>query len=244
MTVSIPLLHPRADAPFPPPGTALRKPEGLLAMGGDLSTQRLLTAYRQGIFPWYSEGRPILWWSPDPRMVFRTDAVHLSRRFRRSLRTSEWTVRMDSAFSEVIGQCAQIPRKGEHGTWITDDMRAAYTALHQQGIAHSVEVLSESGRLVGGLYGLGLGRMFFAESMFSLGSGGSKVALAALARRLQEWGWPLIDAQLENPHLERMGGMSWPRDLFLKTLAPLVAVDEPCGHWRERFGEFSARNLD
>jgi len=243
MIVTVPLLHPRADAPFPPPGTALRKPAGLLAMGGDLSPQRLLCAYRQGIFPWYDEGRPLLWWSPDPRMVFRTDAVHLSRRFRRSLRASEWMVRMDGAFSEVIGLCAEIPREKERGTWITADMRAAYANLHQQGFAHSVEVLSSCGRLVGGLYGLSIGQMFFAESMFSVESGGSKVALAALARRLSEWGWPLIDAQLENPHLERMGATSWPRARFLDAIAPLVAMEEPCGNWAARFGPFPARAL-
>jgi len=242
MTFPIPILGASPDAPFPAPATALREPDGLLAMGGDLSAQRLLTAYRQGIFPWYAEGQPILWWSPDPRMVFRTDAVHLSRRFRRSLRASEWTVRMDGAFPAVIRACAEAPRRGQRGTWITEQMRLAYTALHQQGIAHSVEVFARE-RLVGGLYGLGIGRMFFAESMFSLESGGSKVALAALAHRLAQWGWPLIDAQLESPHLESLGGALWPRDMFLSVITPLAACDEPAGRWAERFGEFPAREL-
>jgi len=235
----IPILGSSVSAPFPAPHSALRDPDGLLAMGGDLSVPRLLSAYRHGIFPWYSEGQPILWWSPDPRMVFRTDGVHLSRRFRRALRTSEWTVRMDSRFSEVIGACAQTPRPGQQGTWITREMCTAYLALHQQGFAHSVEVLA-GGRLVGGLYGLGIGRMFFAESMFSLESGGSKVALAALAQHLAQWGWPLIDAQVEHPHLASLGAAPWPREVFLQALAPLVAGDEPAGSWHRRFGEFPA----
>jgi len=228
------------DAPFPPPEAALREPNGLLAMGGDLSVPRLLNAYRQGIFPWYADGQPILWWSPDPRLLFRTGEVHLSRRFRRSLRTSDWTVRMDSAFAEVIRACAETPRQGQRGTWITDDMRTAYTELHQRGIAHSVEVFAND-QLVDGLYGLAIGRMFFAESMFSLVSGGSKIALAALARTLAGWDWPLIDAQVENPHLERLGATAWPRDLFLHMLAPLAALDEPAGSWNRRFGQCPAR---
>jgi len=242
MKLPIPILGAAADAPFPAPKTALHEPDGLLAIGGDLSVTRLISAYRQGIFPWYGEGQPILWWSPDPRMLFRTDGVHLSRRFRRSLRTSEWTVRMDSAFSEVIRACAEVPRHGRRGTWITGEMRQAYTLLHQQGVAHSVEVFA-GGQLVGGLYGLGIGRMFFAESMVSLESGGSKVALAALAYRLAQWGWPLIDAQVESVHLESLGAFAWPRNVFLRTIAPLVACDEPCGNWNHRFGEFPARAL-
>jgi len=242
MTLPIVLLGTRGDAAFPAPATALREPNGLLAMGGDLSIPRLLAAYRQGIFPWYGEGQPILWWSPDPRMVFRTDTVHLSRRFRRSLRTGTWMVRMDGAFSDVIRYCAQVQRHGQCGSWITDEMRQAYLALHQQGIAHSVEVFAQD-RLVGGLYGLSIGRMFFAESMFSLESGGSKIALAALARHLLEKGFPLMDAQVESPHLQSLGATPWPRNLFLDALAPLVAVDEPCGSWAACFGELPARDL-
>jgi len=242
MKLPIPILGSNSDAPFPAAHTALHEPNGLLAMGGDLSSQRLYTAYRHGIFPWYTEGQPILWWSPDPRMVFQTSKVHLSRRFRRSLRTSEWTVRMDGAFSEVIGLCATVPRQGQRGTWITDEMRMAYIALHEQGIAHSVEVFAGE-YLVGGLYGLGIGRMFFAESMFSLESGGSKVALAALAHRLREWGWPLVDAQVENPHIESLGGIRWPRDIFLHAMTPLVDSNEPAGNWAGRFCQFPARAL-
>src|SRR5690606_29028750 len=166
------------DAPFPPAALALREPDGLLAVGGDLSPRRLLNAYRGGIFPWYSDGQPILWWSPDPRLVFRTDAVRLSSRFRRSLRRCDWRVRADTDFAAVIAACADSPRLGQSGTWITASMRAAYLRLHQLGHAHSIEVWDRQGRLAGGLYGVAVGRMFFGENMFSAYSGGSKVALA------------------------------------------------------------------
>jgi len=242
MKLPIPILGADADAPFPDPGMALGEPNGLLAIGGDLSVQRLVLAYRQGIFPWYGEGQPILWWSPDPRMVFRTNAIHLSRRFRRWLRASDWVVRMDSAFTEVIRACAEAPRPGQVGTWITAQMRTAYTDLYRCGIAHSVEVFAR-GRLVGGLYGLSIGRMFFAESMFSRASGGSKVALAALARALDGWGWPLLDAQVESAHLVSMGAGAWPRELFLSTITPLTLADEPASNWNSRFGEIQARAL-
>lgn len=175
------------DAPFPPAETALREPDGLLAVGGDLTPVRLLNAYAGGVFPWFSDGQPLLWWSPDPRMVFRPDGVHLSSRFRRSLRASPWVVRADTCFAEVIAACATSFRPGQDGTWITDGMRDAYVALHQMGHAHSVEVF-DGERLVGGIYGVAIGQMFFGESMFSAASGGSKVALAALARRLAQWG--------------------------------------------------------
>ncbi len=237
------LLGAAADAPFPPPALALRDPDGLLAAGGDLSPARLLNAYARGIFPWFSEGQPILWWSPDPRTVFRTDAVHLSHRFRRALRRSDWVVRADQAFAEVMHACASTPRPGQDGTWITADMLEAYLALHRLGHAHSVEVRDRDGRLVGGLYGVAIGRMFFGESMFSARSGGSKVALAALARRLRDWGWPLIDAQVGNPHLTRMGAESWPRARFLETAAALAAASEAPGPWGQRFGALPASAL-
>jgi leucyl/phenylalanyl-tRNA--protein transferase len=229
-------------APFPPARQALRDPDGLLAAGGDLSPARLLNAYRHGIFPWYSEGQPLLWWTPDPRMVFRTDGVHLSSRFRRSLRRSNWIVRADGNFDMVIAACAHAPRANQHGTWITDDMCSAYGALHRLGHAHSIEVFDGTD-LVGGLYGVVIGRMFFAESMFSARSGGSKVALAALAQRLHEWEWPLVDAQVENPHLVAMGAEAWPREDFLRRIAPLVAAPEAPGPWRQRFGELPAAGL-
>ena len=242
MAVRPALLAPDPEAPFPPADQALDHPEGLLAVGGDLSPVRLLNAYRHGIFPWSSEGQPLLWWSPDPRVVFRTGGVHLSRRFRRGLARSTWVVRADHAFEAVVSRCARAPRPGQDGTWITGEMEAAYARLHHDGHAHSIEVM-EGHDLVGGLYGVAVGRMFFAESMFSDRSGGSKVALAALARRLGSWGWPLVDAQLENPHLQRLGAEAWSRQRFLGAIAPLVAAGAAPGHWRERFGELPAAAL-
>lgn len=230
------------DDPFPPVGQALREPDGLLAVGGDLSPSRLLQAYGQGIFPWYSEGQPILWWSPDPRMVFRTDAVHLSSRFRRELRRSRWEVRADTAFEEVIAACASIPRPGQDGTWILPEMQAAYVGLHRLGHAHSVEVFDGT-RLVGGIYGVAMGRMFFGESMFSGESGGSKVAIAALARQLHAWGWPLLDAQVENPHLVSLGAERWPRPAFARAVAELTAGPGLVGPWSGHFGVLPASSL-
>lgn len=235
-------LDARPDAPFPPAETALRDPDGLLAVGGELSPVRLLNAYASGIFPWFSEGQPLLWWSPDPRMVFRTDGVRLSSRFRRSLRNSPWTVRADTCFAEVIAACAASPRPGQDGTWITTPMQQAYIALHRMGHAHSVEVF-DAGRLVGGIYGVAIGRMFFGESMFSAASGGSKVALAALAHRLAQWGWPLIDAQVENDHLLSMGAEHWPRARFLALVREQVRLESAAGPWTERFGEMDAALL-
>jgi len=238
------LLPPEPDAPFPPAELALAEPDGLLAVGGDLSPTRLLNAYAGGIFPWFSEGQPLLWWSPDPRMVFRTDGVRLSSRFRRELRASAWTVTADTAFAEVMRACATAPRPGQDGTWITAGMQRAYGELHRLGYAHSVEVF-DGAQLVGGIYGVAIGRMFFGESMFSGRSGGSKVALAALARALRGWGWPLIDAQVENPHLLRMGATHLPRDAFLARVRALVqeAEKEPAGSWTRRFGRWPASAL-
>jgi leucyl/phenylalanyl-tRNA--protein transferase len=235
-------LDARADAPFPPAETALRDPDGLLAIGGDLSPVRLLNAYAGGIFPWFSEGQPLLWWSPDPRMVFRTDGVRLSSRFRRSVRGSDWVVRADTCFAEVIAACASTPRPGQDGTWITGQMQAAYIDLHALGYAHSVEVFSAD-RLVGGIYGVAIGRMFFGESMFSAASGGSKVALAGLAQRLREWGWPLIDAQVENDHLLSMGAEHWPRARFLQVVREQVDAGGAPGSWTQAFGTFDAAAL-
>jgi leucyl/phenylalanyl-tRNA--protein transferase len=236
----LPLLDANPGAPFPPVDSALREPDGLLAVGGDLSPTRLLHAYAHGIFPWYSEGQPILWWSPDPRMVFRTDGVRLSRRFRRTLRGLPWVATADTAFDAVVAACASTPRPGQRGTWITPEMRTAYGALHRLGHAHSIEVrdggVAGEGRLVGGLYGVAIGRMFFAESMFSACSGGSKAALAALAARLAAWGYPLLDAQVENAHLRSLGAEAWPRARFLQEVARRAAIGEPAGAWTMRFG--------
>jgi leucyl/phenylalanyl-tRNA--protein transferase len=229
-------------APFPPVEQALRQPDGLLAVGGDLSPARLLNAYRHGIFPWYSNGQPILWWSPDPRTVFDTDRVRLGSKFRRSLRRSDWVVRADTAFGDVVDACASIPRPGQRGTWITRDMRAAYRTLHSLGHAHSFEVY-EGARLVGGIYGVAIGRMFFGESMFSAASGGSKVALAALAHQLQAWGWPLIDAQVENDHLLSLGARRCARPQFVAQVSDLCNAPGLDGSWSARVGEYPASRL-
>ena len=237
------LLGDDPHAPFPPAERALRRPDGLLAVGGDLSPPRLLAAYRNGIFPWYSRGDPILWWSPDPRAVFPTDAVRLSSRFRRELRRSRWQARADTAFDAVLDACATTARPGQDGTWILPEMRLAYSRLHRLGHAHSIEVYDGGGVLVGGLYGVAVGRMFFGESMFSAHSGGSKVALAALARRLRGWGWPLLDAQVANPHLSSLGAQAWPRPRFLSEVARLVADPGREGAWTGAFGVLEAASL-
>lgn len=236
------LLAPEPDAPFPPVDQALRHPDGLLAVGGDLSPTRLLNAYRHGIFPWYSQGQPILWWSPDPRVVFRTDGVHLSSRFRRTLRQSDWIVRADTAFADVVQACATVHRPGQRGTWIVPQMRAAYARMHVLGHAHSFEVF-EGDRLVGGIYGVAVGRMFFGESMFSAVSGGSKVALAALARHLHKRGWPLIDAQVENDHLMSLGAQRWSRERFIGSVAELAAEAGDPGSWTQAVGDWPASRL-
>lgn len=242
MSLRLPQLGADPASPFPPAGTALREPDGLLAMGGDLSPQRLLNAYAHGVFPWFSDGQPILWWSPDPRTVFRTDGVHLSARMRRELRRSEWRIVADRDFGAVIAACASAPRPGQDGTWITRDMQAAYCGLHRLGHAHSIEV-RDGGRLVGGLYGVAIGRMFFGESMFSAESGGSKVALAALALRLREWGWPLIDAQVGNPHLDTLGAEAWPRPRFLAAVVEACAQPGRPGSWAGAFATLPAPAL-
>lgn len=236
------LLEADPAAPFPPAAQALRDPDGLLAIGGDLSPQRLLNAYAHGIFPWFSEGQPILWWSPDPRMVFHTDALHLPSRFRRQLRSSRWIVRADTVFEQVIAACASVPRAGQHGTWITAPMQQAYITLHRLGHAHSFEVF-DGERLVGGIYGLAVGQMFFGESMFSAESGGSKVALAALAAYLHCERWPLIDAQVENPHLLSLGAQHLPRAQFLEQVERQVAIPTEPGVWSARYGERLASTL-
>lgn len=232
----LPWLDPNPHSPFPPLHCALREPDGLLAAGGDLSVPRLLNAYRHGIFPWFSQGQPLLWWSPDPRMVFATDAVHVSRRLARQLRGSGWVLRADSCFAQVIEACASVPRPGQDGTWITPAMRDAYVALHQHGHAHSVEVF-DGDTLVGGIYGVAVGRMFFGESMFSRRSGGSKAALLGLSAFLHRHGAPLLDAQVENPHLVSMGAQLMPRDVFATRIAELTAQPALVSGWRQAFGQ-------
>ena len=239
MSIELHWLGKDENAAFPSVETALDEPDGLLAVGGDLSETRLLNAYRNGIFPWFSDGQPILWWSPNPRMVFQTDAIRLSQKFRRQLRKSSWQIRVDTSFDQVIRQCAIVPRQGQGGTWIHPEMIAAYCRLHRQGHAHSVEVFSEE-KLIGGIYGVAIGRMFFGESMFSAQSGASKVALAGLGKILHSWGWPLLDAQVENPHLQFMGAVFMPRAEFIKELAHLCKLAEMPGLWSGRIAPFAA----
>lgn len=227
----LPLLDPATPEHFPDPRTALRDPDGLLAFGGDLSPARLLAAYAQGIFPWYGPGEPILWWSPDPRCVFRTEALRVNRSLRRQLRGKSWRVSVDRAFAAVIQACA-APRAGQAGTWIVPEMIAAYGALHRLGHAHSVEVW-DGARLVGGVYGLAVGRLFCGESMFSAESGGSRLALATLAALLRAWGWPLIDAQVANAHTLGLGAIEIPRESYLREAARLAALPGRVGHWAD-----------
>jgi len=228
--IVLPQLDAGGGEPFPNPRRALSDPNGLLAFGGDLSAERLLDAYRHGIFPWFNDGEPILWWSPDPRCVFRTDAPHVSRRTRRSLASCGWTVTVDHAFDRVIRACAG-ERAKEQGTWISPAIINAYEALYDRGDAHSVEIW-DGPNLVGGIYGLAIGKLFCGESMFSAVSGGSKAALIALCALLAERGYPLLDAQVTNPHLVSMGAIEMPREGFLARIKALTSVDVPSGHWR------------
>lgn len=211
---------------FPDPATALHEPNGLLAVGGDLSTARLRCAYRAGIFPWFGEGEPLLWWSPDPRGIFLLGDFRPGASLRRQLRRDGLTISCDRAFAAVIEECA-APRPQSPGTWITDDMINAYCALHAAGDAHSIEVWDRHGQLVGGLYGVAVGLMFCAESMFSRISNGSKLALAALRLLLQQAGAPLVDAQLLTPHLERLGAIAVARQDYLAALAVLSRQPSP-----------------
>jgi len=218
--------------PFPPIAAALAEPNGLLAAGGDLSPDRLLVAYRSGIFPWYSEAQPILWWSPDPRMVLYVDELHVTRSLRKRVRAGTFEVRIDCAFRAVIEACAQKPRQGQRGTWITPDVVHAYCELHRRGYAHSVEAWRD-GTLVGGLYGLALGRMFFGESMFAHETDASKVALVHLVDKLRALGVPVVDCQQETVHLAAFGARPIPRNRFAAHLAELIHSVEPPPGWRD-----------
>lgn len=197
---------------FPPLTKAMREPNGLLAAGGDLSADRLVQAYRHGCFPWFSEGQPILWWSPDPRTVLFPEELHVSRSLAKLLRQQRYQVSFDRDFEAVIQACA-APRRDADGTWITDDMQNAYTELHNRGHAHSVEVW-DNGELVGGLYGLAMGQLFFGESMFSRADNASKFGFVTLVKQLQAWGFVLIDCQMATRHLESLGARSIPRQQF------------------------------
>ena len=215
---------------FPPLERALKDPNGLLCAGGDLAPQRLLKAYRQGIFPWYAPGEPILWWSPDPRMVLFPSEFKCSRSLRRTLRKGQFTVRLDNDFAAVIRACAKTRREGQAGTWITAEMQAAYGTLHELGVAHSVETWVDDA-LVGGLYGLAIGRMFYGESMFSHVTDASKIALAHLAHYLDTQGFGLIDCQMNTPHLASLGAREIPRRDFIARLSELTALPSLPGPW-------------
>ena len=217
---------------FPPLEFALREPNGLLCAGGDLSPQRIIRAYRQGIFPWYSRGEPVLWWSPNPRMVLVPSEFNLTRSLRKTLRSGNYRVQFDSHFPAIIRACARTPRKGQTGTWITAEMQAAYGTLFELGHAHSVETWVND-KLVGGLYGLAIGKMFYGESMFSHATDASKIAIAHLARFLDTQGFGLIDCQMNTPHLASLGAREISRQAFISQLNGLTAIPPENGRWPE-----------
>ena len=223
----ITFLH--GDTPFPPVEQALRSPNGLLAAGGDLTPARLLDAYRHGIFPWFNAGDPVLWWSPDPRMVLFPEEFKISRSLRKTLRNKTYEIRTDTAFEKVMRACAE-PRN-KQGTWITEEMVAAYTGLHRMGYAHSVETCLDD-KLAGGLYGISIGRMFYGESMFSRATDASKAALAHLAAQLQRWEFGMIDCQMNTPHLSSLGARELPRTEFIQQLQELIHYPNIAHQWK------------
>ena len=224
----IPWLHPGES--FPPVAQALREPNGLLAAGGDLSAQRLIEAYRHGIFPWFNPGEPILWWSPDPRMVLFPAELKVSRSLRKVLKRRNYEVRVDTDFCAVMRACA-APREGAGGTWISDEMVAAYGALHEQGLAHSVETWRD-GEMIGGLYGVALGRMFYGESMFSRATDASKIAFVHLVMQLERWDFGMIDCQMKTAHLATLGAREIPRAAFVQGLSQLIELSHQPGRWQ------------
>ena len=220
----------RSGDPFPPVERALEEPNGLLAAGADLSVARLVSAYERGIFPWYSDGQPVLWWSPDPRMVLFPDQLRIPRSLKKRLARRDYEVTTDTAFEEVIRGCA-APRRDHDGTWITDDMLAAYVRLHRAGYAHSVETWI-GGRLAGALYGVALGRMYYGESMFTRVPDASKIALVHLVRQLERLGFGMIDCQMATAHLARFGAREIPRAAFVRKLGELVNYPRTARKWR------------
>ncbi|CAA6820810.1 MAG: Leucyl/phenylalanyl-tRNA--protein transferase (EC [uncultured Thiotrichaceae bacterium] len=216
--VNLTLLDPNAsDEPFPPVEMAWDEPNGLLAVGGDLSSQRLLNAYNSGVFPWFNENEPYYWWSPNPRAVIYPHEIRISRSLRKSIRNKGYRLSFDEDFSATM-KCCAAPRDYGGGTWITDEMLDAYSQLHKMGHAHSVEIRSANDELIGGLYGVAVRGVFCGESMFSFATDTSKMAFVGLAAHLQQWGYQLIDCQIENPHLLSLGAHPMPRDEYLKTL--------------------------
>ena len=209
-------LNPETIA-FPPVENALTDPDGLLAVGGDLSPQRIVQAYKNGIFPWFDDQQPILWWSPNPRAVLFPEKIIISKSLKKRIKRKQFSVSCDQRFADVIKQCSSVPRMGQAGTWITAEMLQAYEQLHDLGIAHSIEVW-ENETLVGGLYGLSIGRVFFGESMFSARTDASKVALVYLSKQLQQWGFSLIDCQVTSAHLISMGAEEIDRCDFIRAL--------------------------
>jgi len=214
---------------FPPVSEAFDEPNGLLCAGGQLEPEVLLSAYSQGIFPWFDDDQPILWWSPNPRMIIEIDSFKASRSVRKLIRRGEFSFSLDTAFEQVIEDCA-APRRDDNGTWITHEMRHAYLRLHHLGFAHSVEVWQES-ELVGGLYGVAIGSQFFGESMFSKASNASKAALTILVEQLSRWGFALIDCQVANPHLESLGAIEIQRSDFLARIAVTCSTGRQQTHW-------------
>lgn len=214
---------------FPPPEMA--DEDGVIAVGGDLKPERLLLAYSTGIFPWYSEGLPIIWHSPDPRMVLRAGDLRVTRSLRKAIRKQPYELRLDTAFADVITACAKTPRPGQAGTWITDDMKQAYVRLYELGFAHSAEAFSD-GKLVGGLYGVSLGGAFFGESMFAHADNASKIAFVALVEQLRTWDINLIDSQVYTAHLSRFGAEEWSRKRYLQALHQALKKPTRRGHWR------------
>lgn len=210
-------LDPKDRTGFPDVELAMTEPNGLLAVGGDLSTERLLTAYQAGIFPWYSEGQPILWWSPNPRAILYLDQIYISRSLKKTIRKNDYALKLDTAFAQVIEACATA-RGATTGTWITEEMACAYQRLHHEGHAHSIEVWREQ-HLVGGLYGIAIGKVFFGESMFSRERDTSKIALAALVKHLDKHNFGFIDCQVASAHLSSLGAVSIPRKEFVEQVA-------------------------
>lgn len=213
---------------FPPPEGA--SPEGIVAIGGDFRPERLLLGYAQGIFPWPSEGLPLLWFSPDPRFVLEPHAAHIPRSLRKQIKRMPYTIRFDTAFSEVIRACASKKRPGQRGTWITNDLIVGYEALFDLGFAHSVEAWQDD-ELVGGLYGVGMGKVFFGESMFAHAPDASKLAFAMLLAQLVAWDARIVDCQVHTEHLARFGAREWPREVFLSTLREALAHETRRGRW-------------
>lgn len=218
-----------AQVVFPPPSEA--EPSGLLAVGGDLSSRRLLAAYAAGIFPWYEDPQPILWFSPDPRWLLLPQELRVSRRLARTLRQERFEVTLDRAFDRVIGGCASARRANEAGTWITPAMLESYQELFELGFAHSAEAW-QAGELAGGVYGVSLGGAFFGESMFTLRPDASKVALVTLVRQLADWGFDFLDCQVHTPHLQKLGARAWPRAAFLRALEGTLRRETRRGRWQ------------